>query len=231
LLVFFHGGGWVLGDLDSHDDLARALAAGSGQAVLSVDYRLAPEHPFPAGLEDAMTAVSWAHTNAHRLECDPARLAVGGDSAGGNLAAVVAQRRPVPLRFQLLLYPITDARMGWRSFRNHRDGGLLTAAEMEWFVGHYLSGGAGSRLDPAVSPLLADDDALAGSPPAMVLTAEYDPLADEGRAYAKRLAALGVPTISVHHDDMFHGFLSFPEFLDEAKRGLAEAAAALGRAL
>jgi acetyl esterase len=143
-------------------------------AVLSVDYRLAPEHPFPAALEDALTATRWAYDHAEKLGADRERLAVGGDSAGGNLAAVVAQLGPVPLRFQLLIYPVTDLRGGTASYEEHATGYYLTASEMSWFVGHYLSGGRGAADDARVSPLLADDVTVALTPPALVVTAEYD---------------------------------------------------------
>ena len=193
LLVFLHGGGWVLGNLDTHDNLARALADESDSAVLALDYRLAPEHPFPAGLEDSFTAAAWASANAEALGCDSGRLAIGGDSAGANLAAVVTQAGTIPFRFQLLVYPVTDARGGSASYEAQKDGPWLTEAGMHWFVGHYLSGGDGALDDPRVSPLLAADAALANSPPTLVITAELDPLRDEGEAYAERLRSLGVP--------------------------------------
>ncbi len=231
LLVYFHGGGWVLGDLDTHDNLARALSAESGHAVLSVDYRLAPEHPFPAGLEDAVTTARWAHDNADRLGCDPGRLAIGGDSAGANLAAVVTQRETLPFRFQLLVYPPTDVRAHSASNAALKEAAFLTAAGMEWFTEHYLSGPDGSRDDPRVSPLLASDDALAGSPPTLVVTAELDPLRDEGEAYGARLRALGVETTVARYDGMFHGFVSFADLLDDGRRALAQMGAALANAL
>lgn len=231
LLVFLHGGGWVLGDLDTHDNVARGLAVLSGHAVLSVDYRLAPEHPFPAGLDDAFAATRWAYERASELQCDPARLAIGGDSAGANLAAVVAQHRPVPLRLQLLVYPVTDARCATPSYEECRDGPYLTAAGMSWFVDHYLSGELGSREDPRVSPLLAEDAAIAGTPPALVITAEYDPLRDEGEAYAERLEVLGVPTFASRYDGMFHGFVSFADLLEDGLTALEEAAQGVRAAL
>ena len=231
LLVFLHGGGWVLGNLDTHDNLARALADESGNAVLALDYRLAPEHPFPAGLEDAFTAAVWACANADALGCDPERLAIGGDSAGANLAAVVTQAGTLPFRFQLLVYPVTDARGGSPSYEAHKDGPWLTEAGMHWFVGHYLSGGAGALDDPRVSPLLATDEALAGSPPTLVITAELDPLRDEGEAYAERLRSLGVPVDVTRYEGMFHGFCSFADLLDDGRRAVSQAAAALAGAL
>lgn len=231
LLVYFHGGGWVLGDLDTHDNVARALAVDSGHAVLSVDYRLAPEHPFPAPLDDAVTATRWAHANAGTLGCDPDRLAIAGDSAGANLAAVVTQRETVPLRFQLLVYPVTDARCNTASYEEFRDGPFLTAAGMQWFIGHYLSGGEGSADDVRVSPLLADDAALAVSPPTFVITAETDVLRDEGEAYAARLESVGVSTTLTRYGGMFHGFFSFWDVLDTGRGAVSHAAAAVAAAL
>lgn len=227
LLVYLHGGGWVIGDLDSHDNVCRALANGSGHAVLSIDYRLAPEHPFPAALEDAVTATRWAHANAAALGCRADRLAIGGDSAGGNLAAVVAQLAPVPLVYQLLVYPVTDCTRAHPSHAENAEGPFLTREGMGWFIDHYLSGGQGRPDDPRVSPLFASDTAVAATPPALVITAEFDPLRDEGDAYAARLAALGVPTSHVRMSGMFHGFFSLADFLDDGRIAHAAAAAAL----
>ena len=231
LLVYFHGGGWVIGDLDTHDATCRGLAVSSGHAVLSVDYRLAPEHPFPAPLDDALSATDWAYANAEGLGCDPERLAVGGDSAGGNLAAVVAQGGTVPLRFQLLVYPIADVRCGTASYEEFADGPFLTRPSMDWFIGHYLSGGAGAADDPRVSPLLAPDEALAASPPALVLTVAADVLRDEGEAYASRLAELGVPVEHRRYEGMFHGFFALPEVLDTGGEAVAFAGGRLAGAL
>lgn len=231
LLVYLHGGGWVIGDLDSHDQVCRVLANGSGHAVLGVDYRLAPEHPFPAGLDDAAAATTWAYENAAALGCDPARIAIGGDSAGGNLAAVVAHLTPVPLVHQLLIYPVTDCTRRQQSYTDNAEGPFLTRQGMGWFIDHYLSGGVGSLDDPRVSPLFASDAVLANTPPAFVLTAEYDPLRDEGDAYAARLAALGVPTSHLRMSGMFHGFFSLGDFLDDGRIATAAAAAALRAAL
>ncbi len=216
LLVFLHGGGWVIGDLESHDNVCRSLANRSGHAVLSIAYRLAPEHPFPASLDDSIAALRWASANATSLGCDPSRIAIGGDSAGANLAAVIAQLAPVPLVYQLLIYPITDARRGTQSYVDNANGYFLTAAGMAWFIDHYLSGGQGATDDPRVSPLLADDAALRAGPPALVLTVEFDPLRDEGDQYAARLAAAGVAVSHVRFSGMFHGFFSMVEFLDDA---------------
>jgi len=231
LLVYFHGGGWVLGDLDSHDDVCRRLANGSGHAVLSVDYRLAPEHPFPAGLEDSIGATRWAAANAAALGCRADRLAVGGDSAGGTFAAVIAQLAPVPLVFQLLVYPATDATCSHPSHVENGTGYFLTKGSMDWFFGHYLSGGVGSASDPRVSPLYAAEHVLAVTPPALVITAEFDPLRDEGDAYAARLAAVGVPTSHVRFSGQFHAFFSLGDFLDDGRAAIALAASALESAL
>jgi acetyl esterase/lipase len=231
LLVYFHGGGWVVGDLGTHDSTCRALAADSGHAVLAVDYRLAPEHPFPAAVDDAVAATSWAYDHAASIGCDRERLAVGGDSAGGNLAAVVSHRAPAPLRFQLLVYPVTDARCNTTSYEEFADGPYLTRKSMEWYVAHYLSGQDGSPEDARVSPLLAPDEALAKSPPTHVVTVHSDVLRDEGEAYARRLESLGVPTTLRRYDGMFHGFFALPEAIDVGREAVAEASGALRRAL
>jgi acetyl esterase len=218
-LVFFHGGGWVIGDLDSHDDLCRDLAAQAGCAVLAVDYRLAPEHCFPAAAEDAIAAADWAAANAAQLGIDPARLAVGGDSAGGNLAAVVAlaaRDAGRPLAAQLLIYPVTDlSRLEGESYRTCGEGYGLTAAAMAWFRAHYLSNAAATG-DWRVSPLLAED--LHRLPPALVVTAEFDVLRSEGEAYARRLAEAGVPTRLARYDGMIHGFASMAGVLDVGRQ-------------
>ncbi len=181
LLVYFHGGGWVIGGIDSHDNVCRSLCNRANVAVLSVDYRLAPEHKFPAPLEDCVTALTWAHRNAASIGVDGNKIAVGGDSAGGNLAAVVAQLRPVPLKFQLLIYPVTDGLMSHGSYEENKNGPLLTRSGMTWFWNHYISG-ATKPDDPRVSPLFAKGGSIAGAPPALVITAEFDPLRDEARA-------------------------------------------------
>ena len=230
LLVYFHGGGWVLGNLDGHDDVCRRLAAASGHAVLSVDYRLAPEHPFPAPVEDAVTATRWAHSNAASLGCTQDMIAVGGDSAGGNLAAVVANMAPVPLKHQLLIYPVTDCTCSFPSFIENADGYFLTADSMDWFIGHYLSGSLTEPTDPRVSPLFAAEHVIAAAPPAMVITAEFDPLRDEGDAYAAKLAEAGVPTSHVRFSGMIHGFVSMADFIDDGAAALAMAGSALAAA-
>jgi acetyl esterase len=199
--------------------------------VLSIEYRLAPEHPFPAGLDDCVSAVRWAYEHAAELGCRADRIAVGGDSAGANLAAVVAQLAPVPLVYQVLIYPVADATMSQPSYTENATGYFLSAAGMAWFIEHYLSGGQGSPTDPRVSPLFGSDEALAAGPPALVVTAEFDPLRDEGDAYAARLAAAGVPTSHVRFGGMFHGFFSLAEFVDDGRSANALAAAAVGTAL
>ncbi len=231
LLVFLHGGGWVIGNLETQDNLCRILANSSGHAVLGVDYRLAPEHPYPAPLEDAVTATRWAHAKAATLGCSPDRLAIGGDSAGANLAIVIGHLGPVPLHYQLLVYPVTDLTRSFASHTENAAGPLLTAAALDWFIGHYLGGGVNSLTDPRVSPHFATDHVVAASPATLMITAQYDPLRDEGDAYAARLASLGVPTSHVRFGGMYHGFFSFADFLDDALAANHLAGKALGRAL
>jgi acetyl esterase len=231
LLVYFHGGGWVVGDLVTHDSTCRALAAESGHAVLAVDYRLAPEHPFPAALDDALATTRWASMHTDELGCAPGRLAIGGDSAGGNLAAAVSQQGVVPLRFQLLVYPVTDARCNTTSYRAFADGPYLTRASMDWYIAHYLSGGDGAPDDPRVSPLLAGEDALAKSPATHVVTVEMDVLRDEGETYAARLESAGVPTTLRRYEGMFHGFFALPEAIDAGRDAVTEAGLDLRQAL
>jgi acetyl esterase len=230
-LVYFHGGGWVIGDLDTHDVVCRTLANGARCAVFSVEYRKAPEAPFPAAVEDAIAATAWIAASAPALGVDAARIAVGGDSAGGNLAAVVAlaaREAGAPrLAFQLLIYPAVDQRMGHASIEKNGEGYLLTRQNMLYFRGHYLPNEA-DRLDWRASPLLAPS--LAGLPPAFVLTAGYDPLVDEGRAYAERLAREGVAAEYRCYEGMVHGFITMGRVLDAANAALAECAAALARA-
>jgi acetyl esterase len=222
LLVFFHGGGWVIGDLETHDATCRALANRSGHAVLAVDYRLAPEHKFPAPLDDCVAATVWAHANAATLRTDSERLAVGGDSAGGNLAAVVATMGIAPLRYQLLVYPVTDLSRRSASYEANGEGYLLTKGSMEWFHRHYLDGTDIPNDDARVSPLLQTGDVLRKAPPGLVITAEFDPLRDEGEAYASRLNAAGVPTTSVRFGGQIHAFFGMP--------GIADGATAVGLA-
>lgn len=231
LLVWFHGGGWVLGDLDMSEDVCRRMASGSGHSVLSIDYALAPEHAFPGPLTDCVTATRWAHANADALGIDPDRIAVGGDSAGANLAAVVAQLRPVPLALQALVYPVTDARMGTASYVENAEGYFLTAAAMGWFIDLYLSGGNGSANDPRVSPLLASPDALRNSPSALVITAGFDPLRDEGAEYVERLDEAGVAVSHVHYPGQIHGFYGQLALMADARSANAVVAQALSEAL
>ena len=230
LCIFIHGGGWVFHTLDDYDDVCRRLAVQSGQAVLSIDYRLAPEFPFPTPFDDCMTAVKWARDNAASLGCDASRMVVCGDSAGGNLSTLVAQHSGVAFKMQLLVYPAVDARCVTESYRKNGEGFLLTAAAMDWFFGHYLSGGKGSAEDPLVSPLLASDAILAKMPPTLVITAEYDPLCDEGEQYAQKLTSLGVPTSCVRYRGQIHAFMRYGRILDDGYLLIAQLADAIRRA-
>ena len=203
LIVWLHGGGWVLGDLDTHDALCRRLARASGARVLAVAYRCAPAAPFPAAVEDAVAAVAWARENAAALGADPARVGVGGDSAGGNLAAVAALALRDAVAFQVLLYPVTDVAREHPSYAVFADGPWLTAPLMRWFRALYLRGAADAQ-DPRASPLLADD--LSGVAPAYVGIAGHDPLRDEGLAYARRLEQSGVEVRLDHFEAQLHGY-------------------------
>lgn len=235
ILVWYHGGGWVIGDLETTDGAARSFCHGAGAVVVSVDYRLAPEHPFPAGPEDAWAALTWVADHAGEVGGDPARIAVGGDSAGGNLAALVALRARdeggPALVHQLLAYPSVDLAMGHPSIEENGEGYFLTKASMEWFRLHYLGAERehGDPTSPEVSPLRADD--LSGVAPAQVLTAEYDPLRDEGEAYAVRLAEAGVPVDLVPHPGLVHGFLGFGALSPAAAAATEGAAERLRQAL
>ena len=231
LLVYYHGGGWVLGSVNTHDDVCRKLARAMGHSVLSVEYRLAPESAFPGPVNDCLNALRWAHAHATELKYDPTRLAVGGDSAGGNLAAVVANLQPVPLKFQMLIYPVTDATRSSQSYSDNGEGYRLTAAGMKWFCDHYLSGDIGSPTDPRVSPLFADLVTLASAPPAIVITAEFDPLRDEGEQYAQRLIESGVSCSLTRYYGQVHGFFSMSEFVDDGAAAIAQAATATRLAL
>jgi acetyl esterase/lipase len=228
VLVYFHGGGWVIGDLETHDNVCRTLARDVPCVVVAVDYRLAPEHRFPSAAEDCWAAAKCVAANAAAFGGDPARVAVGGDSAGGNLAAVVSllarERREPRLAFQLLVYPVIDGGMDTPSYRDNGDGYFLTASMMAWFWDHYVPNRA-ERANPLASPLCSPD--LRGLPPALVLTAEFDPLRDEGEAYARRLREAGVPTTLTRYDGMIHGFFGMPAALDRARDALGEAAKAL----
>ncbi len=228
ILVYYHGGGWIRGDLDTHDEICRYLCHYGGVLVTSVDYRLAPEHRFPAPLEDCFAATRWVAENAARLGADPARLAVGGDSAGGNFACAVtllARDRGGPgIAFQLLIYPATDLAGETESARLYSSGYLLDS--MPFYIASYM--GEGDRKDPLASPLRAPD--LAGLPPAFVLTAGFDPLRDEGEAYAARLGDAGVAVELRRHESMIHGFVSIRGLIPNAESGLRDSAQALRNA-
>jgi acetyl esterase len=229
LLVYYHGGGHVEGDLDTHDRLCRWLAREARVRILSVDYRLAPEHPFPAGVEDALTAFRYARANAAALGADPARIGVGGDSAGGNLATVTAQLavddggRPTPV-FQLLIYPLCDYSREYPSYALFAEGFFLTVAMMRSYRRHYLPDEA-AATDPRVSPLLRED--LTRLPPAYVTTAGFDPLRDEGEAYARRLREAGVSVTLRRHPGVTHGFANVAELGERAAGPMLEVAAAV----
>jgi acetyl esterase len=231
-LLRFHGGGWVAGNLDTPDAGCRQLANEAGCVVVSVDYRLAPEHKFPAAAEDCYAATCWVAANSARIGVDKARLAVGGDSAGGNLAAAVClmarDRGGPPLVFQLLVYPITDHSFDTESYRANAQGYLLTRERMEFYWNAYLSSAADGR-HPYASPLRAPD--LRGLPPALVITAEFDPLRDEGEAYAARLREAGVAARVSRWDGMIHAFFSMGAVIEETRLVRSEAARALRAAL
>jgi acetyl esterase len=231
-LVFYHGGGWVIGDLDSHDVLCRELANHSGHIVVAVDYRLGPEHRFPAAYDDALAATQNIIARAGDLGIDATRMAVGGDSAGGNLAAAVAialqGKLASELKLQLLIYPAVDARMQRPSVERCGDVLPLTKAAMQWFYKHY-TGGADVAGDWRLSPLLAKSHA--GLPPAFVLTAEYDVLVDEGHAYADTLTAAGVAVERKFYPGMIHGFITMDKMVADANVAMRHCAAALRRAL
>ena len=233
ILVYFHGGGWVVGALESWDSFCRSLCKASGCVVMSVDYRLAPEHKFPAGPEDCYAATKWAAENAASIGGDPARVAVGGDSAGGNLAAVVAlmarDRSGPKLAFQLLIYPATDARLDTPSQQQFlEDGYILSKKDMVWFWGHYLNSDKDEE-NPYASP--AEAGSLRGLPPALVVTAGFDPLRDEGETYAARLQEAGVKAECIRYEGVTHGFVLMGAMLDEGRKSIADMGAALKAAL
>lgn len=238
VLVYYHGGGWVIGDLDTHDTLCRQLAIESGCAVVSVDYRLAPEHVFPAAVDDCVAATRWIAEHAEGLGLDASRLAVGGDSAGGNLAAVVALAErdaaksaglPHPIRFQLLIYPGTDMRRCSSSHTTNGEGYVLTRDTINYFHDHYMGEGTSQDSDWRASPLL--HQSLKGLPPALVLTAGYDPLRDEGLQFAQRLTESGVRSVLVNFERMIHGFILMGKVLDEANTAVSLCALELRKAL
>ncbi len=227
VLVWFHGGGWVVGSLDSHDPVCRAIANRAPCVVVSVDYRLAPEYPYPAAVDDAWAATEWVAEEALSLGADVSKMVVGGDSAGGNLAAVVALRARdagLPLAMQALVYPVTDYDLASESYRRLATGLNLTRAKMEWYWNVYLGDADGSH--PDASPLRAPE--LAGVAPALVQTAEHDPLVSEGEAYADRLNAEGVRVTLTRYDGMIHGFIRMPGLVAEADDAIGEIAAAIG---
>jgi len=232
VLVYYHGGGWVIGDLDTHDVLCRQLCNLSGCAVVSVDYRMAPEHRFPLAVDDAMAATRWVRAQAQALKVDASRLAVGGDSAGGNLAAVVAlaarDEGDLPIAFQLLIYPATDQRRGAPSHAANGQGYLLTKETMDYFHDHYIPD-ARQDLDWRASPLLHANHAKL--PPAFVLTAGYDPLRDEGLQYAQKLSEAGNRAALVNFERQIHGFILMGRVLDEANVAVQLCAAQLRQAL
>jgi len=231
-LVYFHGGGWVIGDLDTHDTLCRELANGAGVCVVAVDYRRAPDHRFPAAVDDCYAATRWIVAQAAALRIDPTRLAIGGDSAGGNLAAVVAiaarDAGDLPLAYQLLIYPATDQRAASPSHTANGQGYLLTSDSVAYYRAHYLEREE-DWPDWRASPLLHED--LSRLPPALVLTAGFDPLRDEGAAYADRLSAAGNRVAYVCFERQIHGFILMGKVLDEANAAVALCASELKRAL
>ncbi|MGH7896570.1 MAG: alpha/beta hydrolase [Candidatus Binatia bacterium] len=226
VLVYFHGGGWVIGNFETHDAVCRLLAKSAPAIVASVDYRLAPEHKFPAAAEDCYAATRWVAENAAAIGGAAEKLAVGGDSAGGNLAAVVSlmarDRKTPKIGLQLLVYPVTAHGYDTASYRENADGYLLTKDAMVWFWNHYLTGQADGE-NAYASPLRAKD--LRGLPPALVVTAEFDPLRDEGESYAKRLEEAGVPVTLKRYDGIIHGFFTMCGVFDQAREAVSAAAA------
>jgi len=231
-LIFYHGGGWVVGDIESHDDVCRALTNLADCVTISVDYRLAPEHKFPAAVEDSYAAVQYVFDHAEEFQVDRSRIAVGGDSAGGNLAAVVAnlakENNTPSICFQLLIYPSTN--VGGEptvSMRENAEGYFLTKGTMEWFRDCYLNSEE-DKINPLLSPILFED--FSGLPPALVITAEYDPLRDDGEEYAKKLADSGVEVEAVRYEGAIHGFVSMAAVIDIGKQALQKSGSALKKA-
>ncbi len=227
VLVWSHGGGWVIGGPEHYHGVCRDLAAGANCIVVSIDYRLAPEHKAPAATDDCLAAVGWVLDHAAELGGDPSRVAVGGDSAGGNLSAIAAQVFGGRLVAQLLVYPATDLTLSSPSILENAEGYFLTKVGMEWFTGHYISGSGVDATDPRVSPAFGSDAALAGSAPAFVITAQYDPLRDEGEAYADRLRALGVDVTSRRFPGMIHAFYGFRVAIPAAGAAIDQSASFL----
>lgn len=231
LMVFYHGGGWMVADLDSYEHLARTLANAFDGVVISVDYRLSPEHKFPVGVEDCYAATAWAFEHARSLGADPYRIIVSGDSAGGNLAAAVClmarDRQGPSIAHQLLIYPVTDCDFETPSYLQNASGYMLTRKAMQWYWEAYLPDVA--AVHHYAAPLQAKD--LSGLPAAHVITAEYDPLRDEGEAYAERLQAAGVPLTFKRYDGMIHGFVRRTDLYDMARQAIQEMAEETRRAL
>ncbi len=237
VLVYFHGGGWVIGDLETHDVLCRELANLSGSAVVAVDYRMGPENRFPAAVDDCFAATVWVRNHAAALGLDASRIAVGGDSAGGNLAAVVAlmardsvdEAGPLAINYQLLIYPATDMRQLTPSIQANGQGYLLTKDTMDYFQGHYTGRNEAVYADWRASPLLAASHA--NLPPALVLTAGFDPLRDEGLAYAQKLSDAGVRSTHISFERQIHGFITMGRVIDEANVAVRLCAAELRTAM
>ena len=231
-LVYFHGGGWVIGDLDTHHSFCHALAKTSGCLVAAVDYRLAPEHRYPAAVEDAYAATKWVAENSALIQADPDRFAVCGDSAGGHLAAVVSlmarDRQGPRIDFQILIYPITDCRFDTPSYEENKEGYMLTRDLMKWFWNHFINDESEAN-DPYVSPLRAKN--FGNLPPALILTAGYDPLRDEGEAYGKKLQEAGVNVTLSRYPGMIHAFIRMTALLDEANVALGEVSGTLREVL
>jgi acetyl esterase/lipase len=230
-LVYFHGGGWVTGDVETHEGICRTLANAAGCVVASVDYRCAPEFTYPTAPEDAYAAMRWVVEQAFALGVDARRLAVCGDSAGGNLAAAVAlmarDRGGPPLALQVLVYPVTDCDFERPSYKENAEGYLLTTESMRFYWDQYVPDVA-DRMQPYVSPMRAPS--VAGLAPALVITAQYDPLRDEGEAYARRLAEAGIPVTQSRYPGMIHAFFRFTNSIDAARAAVAEVVAALQKA-
>lgn len=231
VVLYFHGGGFVFGDSELIDPIIRTLANKSGCLVVSVDYRLSPESRYPAATEDAYAALKWVVDNAAEIGADPTKVAVSGDSAGGNLSTVAClmakDRGGPPVAFQVLIYPVTDHAMDRPSHKENAEGPILTKRDMHYFWDHYMP--SGDRSEPYASPLRATD--LSGLPPALVVTAEFDPLRDEGEEYGQRLTEAGVPTEVRRYDGMFHGFFWMPAAIDRGRDCMDDIAEALRKAL